>query len=58
MFTSTFAVLLKMLFPLSLKSPYIIICNLVKIDHTETWKISYQQSSGISQELKMAPLTE
>jgi len=28
----------------------------VKIDHAETWKISYQQSSGIFQKLKTTPL--
>jgi len=30
----------------------------VKIDHAETWKISYQQSSGIFQKLKTTPLTD
>jgi len=30
---------------------------LLKIDHSETRKISYQQSSGFFQELKTTPIT-
>jgi len=35
-----------------------IICKFVKIDHVETWKISYQQSLSFSQALKRRPFTE
>jgi len=33
-----------------------IICAFVEIDDAEAWKISFQQSSGFFQELKMTPL--
>jgi len=33
-----------------------MICTLVKVDDAEAWKISFQQSSGFFQELKMTPL--
>jgi len=35
-----------------------IICKFIKIDHTEAWKMSYQQTSGFFQELKTTPLAE
>jgi len=35
-----------------------IVCEFVKIDHDEDWKISYHQLSGFSQELRTTPFAK
>ena len=52
---SQFSLIMIWLFALSPKK-LDIICAFVEIDDAEAWKISFQQSSGFFQELKMTPL--